>query len=181
MEAQMTHVHRIERVSKRGISRCHPLIGETDESNYSFTECAGNSRSGTPANDADKSAATVLVVEDDELLRATVSDFLRNSRFDVREAATVGDATRLLASIPAIDILFGDIRLPDGSGFELAKWCRGVRPHVRVILTSGWYKRPPAAGQFLVLLKPYNFAILLALLKQSSPRPGPQSRLIEVK
>jgi DNA-binding NtrC family response regulator len=173
MEAQMTHVRRI------GQSR--PLMGETDELNYSFAECTGYFRSGTPANDADKCSATILVVEDDELLRVTVSDILRNSRFDVREAATVGDATRLLASMPDIDILFGDIRLPDGSGFELAKWCRQVRPRVRIILTSGWYKRPPAAGEFLVLLKPYRFATLLELLKQSSPRRGARSRLIEVK
>jgi DNA-binding NtrC family response regulator len=149
--------------------------------NYSFAECTGHFRSGTPANDVDKCSATILVVEDDELLRVTVSDILRNSRFSVRETATVGDATRLLASTLAIDILFGDIRLPDGSGFELARWCREVRPHVRIILTSGWYKRPTAAGEFLVLLKPYRFATLLALLKQSPPRRGALSRLIEVK
>jgi CheY-like chemotaxis protein len=133
------------------------------------------------SNDADNGSRTVLVVEDDELLRATVSEVLRSSRFDVREAATVGDATRLLASMPAIDILFSDIRLPDGSGFKLAKWCREVRPHLRIILTSGWYKRPTAAGEFLVLLKPYSFGTLLALLKQLSPRRSARLRPIEVK
>jgi CheY-like chemotaxis protein len=159
----MTHVRRIERESKREMSQLCPLMGETDELNHSFDECAGYFSSGTPANDADKGSRTVLVVEDEEPLRATVSDILRSSRFDVREAATVGDATRLLASMPAIDILFSDIRLPDGNGFELAKWCRAVRPHVRILLTSGWYKRPTAAGEFLVLLKPYSFDTLVTL------------------
>jgi CheY-like chemotaxis protein len=65
-----------------------------------------------PANDAGKGFRTVLVVEDDESLRVTVSDILHCSGFDLREAATIGDATRRLASIPAIDILFSDIRFP---------------------------------------------------------------------
>ena len=118
------HVRRIEREFKREMSQLRPLIGEADELNHSFDECAGYSRSRMPANDADKASRTVLVVEDEEILRAAVSDILRGSRFEVREVATVGDATRLLASMPAIDILFSDIRLPDGSGFELAKCAR---------------------------------------------------------
>ena len=104
------------------------------------------------------------MLEDEELLRVTVSDILRGSGFDIREAATVADAKRLLAKMPDIEVLFSDIRLPDGSGFELAKWCRDVRPHVRILLTSGSYHGP--IDGFSVLPKPYPVVTLLALLKQ---------------
>lgn len=167
---------------EREMSQFHPLVGGpfcalsiTDE----MDPCAGYPRSGMPANDADQGSRTVLVVEDDESLRVTVSDILRDSGFDVREVATVGDARRLLASIPTIDILFSDIRLPDGSGFELAKWCQEVRPHVWILLTSE-LDQTASAGAFLVLPKPYSFVTLLTLLKHLPSRPGARARPIEV-
>ncbi len=119
-----------------------------------------------PANGIDQCCRTVLVVEDDEPLRPTVSDALRGFGFEVEEAATVGDAKRLLAIISAIDVLFSDVRLPGGSGFELADWYRQVRPHVQVLLTSGFYQRPTAGGEFSVLQKPYSFITQVALLER---------------
>jgi DNA-binding response OmpR family regulator len=142
-------------------------------------ECSGGVRSGMLANDAD-SFPTVLVVEDNQLLRATVLGVLRGSGFEVREAATVSEARRLLAGRPAINILFDDIRLPDGSGFELATWCRGVRHHVWILLTSAWYHSPSAASEFSVLQKPYSSATLLALLEQLSSRRGARLQPINV-
>lgn len=119
IEAQMTaHARRIEREFEHEMSRPRPLMRETfyalsiiDEIDH-WPECSGDLRSGMLANDADKGFRTVLVVEDDELLRATVSDVLRGSGFDVREAAMVGEARQLLAGTPAIDILFGDVLSP---------------------------------------------------------------------
>jgi ActR/RegA family two-component response regulator len=66
--------------------------------------------------------------------------------------------------------------LPDGSGLELAKWCREVRPHVRILLTSGYHQDPTAVDEFSVLPKPYPIVTLLALLKQLPPQrdAGPQ-------
>jgi CheY-like chemotaxis protein len=179
MEAQMwAHAREIAGEFERETSRPHPLMGGechalsiADEMDH-LPECAGYPRSGMPANDADTVSRTVLVAEDEGLFRATVLDVLRSSGFDVREAATVGDAKSLLASIPAIDILFSDVRLPDGSGFELAEWCREVRPHVRILLTSGFYQRPTAGRELSALEKPYSFITLLAASLSSCRRRG---------
>ena len=131
-----THARQIEREFKHAISRLHHLLSETshalsiaDETDHLLDECACYPRQEVPANDPDECCRAILVVEDDEPLRVTVSDALRGFGFDVEEAATVGGAKLLLAIIPAIDILFSDVRLPDGSGFELAEWCRQVRPN----------------------------------------------------
>jgi CheY-like chemotaxis protein len=173
-EAQMTaRARRIEREFNPEISRPHHLIGETfhalsiaDEADHLLDECACYPRPEVPADDADQCCRTVLVVEDDEPLRVTVSDALRGFGFEVEEAATVGDAKRLLAIIPAIDVLFSDVRLPDGNGFELADWCRQVRPRAGVLLTSGFYQGPTARGEFSVLQKPYSFITLAVLLER---------------
>jgi two-component system, response regulator PdtaR len=179
----IAYARGIEREFTREASWPHLLMGGTlhafaiaDKMDHLLDECAGYPRSGVPANDADNGSPIVLVVEDEELLRATVSDILRDSAFDVREVATVGAAKRLLVSTPAIDVLFSDIRLPDGSGLELAKWCREVRPHVRILLTSGYHQDPTAVDEFSVLPKPYPIVTLLALLKQLPPQrdAGPQ-------
>ena len=180
------HARRTDREFRHEMSRPRPLTDEafhalsTNEQTDHLPECSGDLRSAMPANDADKGFRTVLVVEDEECLRANVLDLLRSSGFDVREAATVGEARRQLADTTAIDILFGDIRLPDGNGFELARWCREVRPHVRILLTSAWYQSPSAASEFSVLQKPYSSAALLALLEQLSSRRGARLLPIEV-
>jgi DNA-binding response OmpR family regulator len=183
MEASMEpFARRIEREFKREMSQPHPLIGGPFRALSIADEmdaCEGYLCAGMPANATDQGFRTVLVVEDEEPLRATVSDILRDYGFDVRAAATVGDARRLLASMPTIDILFSDVGLPDGSGLELAKWCREVRPHVRILLTSGSY-RTTSVDEFLVLPKPYSFIALLRLLKQLSSRPAARPRPIDV-
>jgi CheY-like chemotaxis protein len=184
MEAQMTiHARRIE----REVSRPHHMIADTfhtlsiaDETDHLLDECGCYPPREVPANDADQCCRTVLVVEDDELLRPTVSDVLRGFGFDVAEAATVGDAKRRLALTPAVDILFADVRLPDGSGFELAEWCRAVRPRVRILLTSGFYQTPTPGGKFPVLQKPYSLMTLLSLLEQLSSLHSGRHRLTEV-
>jgi CheY-like chemotaxis protein len=188
MEAQMTaYARRTEREFTREVSWPHSLMAGTlralaiaDKMDHLLEEGAGYPRAGVPADDADNGSPTVLVVEDEELLRATVSDILRGSAFDVREAATVGVAKRLLIGTPTIDVLFSDVRLPDGSGLELAKWCREVRPRVRILLTSGYYQDPLAVDEFSVLPKPYPIATLLALLKQLPSQRDARSRPTEV-
>ncbi|MBV8457045.1 MAG: response regulator [Acetobacteraceae bacterium] len=181
------YARRIEREFSHAASWPHSLLGGTlhafaiaDKMDHLLEECAGYPCAGVPANDADNGSPTILVVEDEELLRVTVSDILRGSAFDVREAATVSAAKRVLVSTPDIDVLFSDVRLPDGSGLELTKWCREVRPHVRILLTSGYYQDPIAADEFLVLPKPYPIATLLAVLKQLPSQRDARSRPTEV-
>ena len=91
--------------------------------------------------------------------------------FDVRSAASVGDAERVAAE--GFDLLLCDIDLPDGDGIELLRRLSAARP-VRAIAMSGYgtaddVARSIGAGFRRHLVKPFTTdrlfeAIALALL-----------------
>jgi DNA-binding NtrC family response regulator len=81
--------------------------------------------------------ATVLVVEDEGLIRMSVADCLRDS-WDVLEAASGEEAKAMFAEGPSIDVVFSDVQMsPACDGFALAKWIHENHPKVHVLLTSG--------------------------------------------
>jgi CheY-like chemotaxis protein len=61
----------------------------------------------------------VLVVDDDEEIRALIECGLANEGYDVTSAATGGAALAALAASPPPDVLFLDLNLPDMNGFEI--------------------------------------------------------------
>ena len=81
---------------------------------------------------------TVLLVEDDALLRISVADHLRSKGYHVIEAGSVIEAATVLSSGPTVHIVFSDVDLPGATGgLSLAVWVQAHHPRVPVILTSG--------------------------------------------
>ena len=108
---------------------------------------------------------TILVVEDDVLIRSVVAGYLRDCGFDVIEANGADEAIRMLQAEVRIDVVFSDIQMPGSmDGFGLAQWVRRERPSLKVILTSGAVRMPEAAGgparDGPFLAKPYDHAEL---------------------
>jgi CheY-like chemotaxis protein len=90
------------------------------------------------APESSETPATVIVVEDEVLLRLVISEYLRDCGYKVIEAAHAEEAVLVLQQPHlAIDVLFSDIDLPGAmDGFELAQWTRANRPGLEVILTG---------------------------------------------
>jgi two-component system cell cycle sensor histidine kinase/response regulator CckA len=114
---------------------------------------------------------TVLVVEDEEVLRGAVSKMLRKERFSVLEA---GDGTTganvFQANEPKIDVVLLDLTLPGMSGREVLNELRRIRPDVKVILTTAYSQENAlsAIGEqrpWSYVRKPYQFSDLLNLLR----------------
>jgi CheY-like chemotaxis protein len=81
---------------------------------------------------------TVLVVEDEFLIRMLVADELRSLGFAVIEAGSADEAFPILLSDAPVHVLFTDVRMPGSmDGVELARRARSARPAIRVIMTSG--------------------------------------------
>jgi CheY-like chemotaxis protein len=82
---------------------------------------------------------TVLVVEDEMMVRMPIAEYLRDCGYNVVEA---GDAHEAIAAMDAeerVSVVFSDIRMPGKmDGFELAEWFRSNYPSVPVLLTSGY-------------------------------------------
>jgi CheY-like chemotaxis protein len=84
------------------------------------------------------SVATVLVVEDEVLIRLAITDHLRDCGFRVFEAASAQEAQAIFLAGADIDLVFSDVHMPAaGDGIRLALWIAEHRPDVSVMLTSG--------------------------------------------
>ena len=79
---------------------------------------------------------TVLVVEDNELIRELEADVLRGMGYDVAAVANTDDALKLLGD-PHIAILVTDIRLPGAlGGIDLARTAKQRRPNLKVMVVG---------------------------------------------
>ena len=80
----------------------------------------------------------ILVVEDDVLVRITISHYLRDCGYKVIEAANADEAVTVLChKETVIDLVFTDIEMPGAlDGFGLARWVREHRPGLDVILAG---------------------------------------------
>ncbi|MDE1146128.1 MAG: ATP-binding protein [Azospirillaceae bacterium] len=117
------------------------------------------------ARDRAEENRTVLVVEDDATVAATVSASLTERGFAVLQASRADQALALLQDGDAIDILFSDIVMPGGmNGVELAKVARLLRPDLAVLLTTGYAENLPPLEGMRLLPKPYRMDQLLDVL-----------------
>ena len=81
----------------------------------------------------------VLVVEDDEPLRAYTVEMLRELGYNVLEAPNGATALDMLQQNPKIDLLFTDIIMPGGmNGRQLADEAVRRRPGLKVLFTTGY-------------------------------------------
>jgi DNA-binding NtrC family response regulator len=81
--------------------------------------------------------SSVLVVEDEYLIRAAVAEYLIEAGHIVIEAANASSALDALYS-SNVDVAVVDIRLPGQmGGLALVEWIQAHRPGVQIILASG--------------------------------------------
>jgi DNA-binding NtrC family response regulator len=105
-----------------------------------------------------KPLGTLLLVDDDRHVLASMADWLRDQGYATDTAATLVEG-RAAVDRKAYDIVLADIRLGDGDGFELLAHCRQRRPASSVILITGYGSVESAVeairqGAFDFLTKP---------------------------
>ena len=129
---------------------------------------------------------TVLLVEDDDGVRALVRDLLGGMGHHVLCASSAGDAERLAASYAApIDLLLTDVVMPNGSGPDLARRIRSRIRGGRVLFMSGYLEGDLAPGAVLtpgthLLRKPFRADGLarkiVEVMAAAPPLAGRESR-----
>ncbi|MEA9556045.1 response regulator [Xanthomonas nasturtii] len=110
----------------------------------------------------------LLMVEDQEELRELIGEALRDAGITVDTADDAQDALRMLRDSGPYDVVFSDIRMPNGmSGIELSEQVAQLLPQARVILASGFAKAqlPPLPAGVDFLPKPYRLRQLIDMLK----------------
>ncbi len=96
----------------------------------------------TPAADQGTDKVKVLVVDDDPLIRLFKAQLLREEGYYVYETGSGQGALNLLSRGVEVDGLVTDVRMPDMSGFELAKLVTAERPSVKVLYTTAYALEP---------------------------------------
>jgi len=82
---------------------------------------------------------TVLVVEDEMMVRMPIAEYLRDCGYNVVEAANANEAIAAMEVEGPVSVVFSDVRMPGSmDGFGLAEWFRSHYPSVPVLLTSGY-------------------------------------------
>ena len=100
---------------------------------------------------------TILVVEDEVLIRMMVSEALRMRGLVVIEAATAEEALIVLQSDRPVDLLLSDVRLPGSmDGVALAAWVRANRPALKIVIASSHAGTQPKGAVDAVFDKPYD-------------------------
>lgn len=104
------------------------------------------------------SGYTVLIVEDELLIRLALREHLQECGFSVLEAANAAEAIGVMESHDEIDLVFSDVRMPgDMDGIGLAAWIVERWPGLPVMLTSGELARVQASPELAKARNCYSF------------------------
>lgn len=109
-------------------------------------------------------SGTVLLVDDEDLARASTADMLTDLGYRVVEAQTADDALRRLDEEPHVDLLITDHLMPGMTGADLARAVAHKRPDLPVLLISGYAEVEGVGLDLKRITKPFRQRDLAAAL-----------------
>jgi two-component system, response regulator PdtaR len=118
---------------------------------------------------------TVLIAEDDDLVRELGVELLSDAGFQVLEATNGEDALSMLEGNPNVRVLFTDINMPGPlDGFTLASLAAMQWPHLAILICSG--NLLPRSGRLprgiVFISKPYDPESAVRLIREMTTAPA---------
>ena len=128
---------------------------------YAEVEDAEQVQPSVPIHRGERSEL-ILVVEDDDRVRALSVEALKELGYSVVEASGPGEALRLLERGQQFALLFTDVVMPEMSGRELADHARRIHDEIKVLYTTGYTRNAIVHNGMLdagtsLLTKPFSF------------------------
>lgn len=113
---------------------------------------------------------TILVVEDDPLVRLHVCGALEDEGYRVVQAGRGDEALDLLAANDAVSLIVSDVRLPGHvDGVQLVREAKQQRPDLGVVIASGLGEGELQLPDGVTLLrKPFGIGALLAACRKAA-------------
>jgi two-component system, response regulator PdtaR len=117
----------------------------------------------------DHEGPTILVVEDEFLIREDAAETIEKAGFGVIQAGSADEAIAILEARLDIHVVFTDVQMPGSmDGLKLAGFVRDRWPPIKILATSGFVKVGPGdlpAGS-VFLAKPYRGPEMIATLRK---------------
>ena len=110
-----------------------------------------------PARPPDSPDANILLVDDDNAVRAVTADILREIGYRVLEAGSGGAALETVDCVPDIDLVIIDFAMPGMSGAELSERLRVSRPALPTLFITGYadHKALNGVSDAQIIAKPF--------------------------
>ncbi len=113
-----------------------------------------------------RSSLSVMVVDDDALVLENTVAMLEDLSHRVVAARSGDEAKRLIETSKAPDLVITDHAMPGMTGLQLAEWLKKERPHIRVLLITGFAELPSDAD-LPRLNKPFDQSVLAAAIGET--------------
>jgi DNA-binding NtrC family response regulator len=113
---------------------------------------------------------TVLLADDEYLVRGVLSEILKEAGFAVVPAENGAEAIHILSGLDTIDLVFSDIKMAPLDGFAVAKWVHEHKPGLPVILASGYSGKTNMASDLngaQFFKKPFDFDAVVAKIRDT--------------
>ena len=114
--------------------------------------------------------ATILIVDDEALIRWSLRERLAAEGYDVLEAGTTAEA--LDRTMPDVDLVLLDFKLPDGDGIDVLRRIKDVSPDTQVIMMTAFSTVETAVeamklGAYHYVNKPFNLDEVMLLVEKA--------------
>jgi len=120
---------------------------------------------------------SILLVEDDEVVRTSMCFALESAQVRVVEAGSVAEGLSRFNETP-VDVVVIDLHLPDGTGYDLARWLWLQHPHLPLVMISSDLGTDPPGSRahnrrMTTLAKPFSASTLIdAISRVTSDLPN---------
>jgi two-component system, NtrC family, response regulator AtoC len=119
---------------------------------------------------------SILIVDDDEVMRETLSDVLKRGEYEVYSVGSGGETLSVIRK-NIIDLILLDMRLPDGDGLELLKKIKEFDTEILVIIMTAYSDIQTAvssmkSGAYHYINKPFDLEELKLLIEKGLETKG---------
>ena len=112
----------------------------------------------------------VLIIDDEPLMRISISDALKAEGYNVASAATGSEGLKAIKDT-SYDVVITDLRLPEVDGVQILKTCRQISPQTKVLMITAYGSVDTAVeamriGAYDYITKPFSMDELILTVKR---------------